>query len=351
MHNFRVLIYAAAVMVSCSIAPAHCYEYGAEETTRLVAEMIMDIGGTSAVQAQNGKVLRCVHRGTKTITIHHIGTMTSYLAEYGNCQENGRTRDGIYEIVLRGEEIVSSNSRRSKNGELFDAAMDGDGNRLKELILAKADVNYTETISKIEGVTIDEWTPLMSAVVSGNLENVKLLVSAGAWVNYLNSLAVNALWIAANNGRVDIVRYLADHGGYVDNRNKENVTPLMVAAMNGHVDVARFLISARAKLDYAHKDNDGDTALMFSLANRHSSIARLLVEAGADVNIRNRLGVTALHIAASEGDADMVQLLLAHKADAGARTANGLTALDIARAKGYEAIGVLLTNGVESAGK
>ncbi|CAG0946517.1 ankyrin repeat domain-containing protein [Geobacter sp.] len=333
----RLLFIGVAMLLQCA-AFAHGYEYGAEDTTRLMTEMITDIGGHDAVRANNGKILRCTHRGTKKITIVQKDGLTRFTAEYGNCQENGKTRDGVYEVVLRGDEIVSSTSRRSKNGHLFDAAMNDDAGKVRELIKAKADVNYTESTSRIEGVPIDEWTPLMSAAVSGNLDIVKQLVAAGAWVNYMNSLAVNAVWIAANNGKLDVVKYLVRHGAYIDNRNKEDVTPLMAAAMNGHLEVVRFLIDVKANLDLVHNDGNGDTALMFALANGHTAIARYLVEAGANVDIRNKFGVDALHIAAAEGNTDGMKILIEHNADLTARIASGMTALEIARAKGHTAV-------------
>lgn len=338
----RMLFSIGAVMLLQCPAVVCGYEYGPEDTTRLMTEMIADLGGHDAVPANSGKTLRCIHRGTKKITISQKDGSTRFTGEYGNCRENGKTRDGIYDIVLRGDEIVSSTSRRSQNGYLFDAAMNDDAGKVRELIKARADVNYTETTSRIEGVSIDEWTPLMSAAVSGNLDIARQLVAAGAWVNYMNSLAVNAVWIAANNGKPDVVKYLVKHGAYVNNRNMEDVTPLMAAAMNGHLDVVRFLIAAKANLDLVHNNGEGDTALMFALAGRHTDVARSLIDAGADINIRNKYGVTALIIAAAEGNEEIARKLVEKKANTAAKTTDGKTALDVARAKGLTGIVNLL---------
>ncbi|MBC8017601.1 MAG: ankyrin repeat domain-containing protein [Verrucomicrobia bacterium] len=331
------LFVAVALSSPCM---AHGYEYDQDTTMKLMMEMIVDLGGHDAVSKNSGKSMRCSYGGTRKVSIVHRKANTTYSGDYRNCREKGSIRDGLYKIVLEGDEIVSSSSRRSINGELFDAAMEGNSNRLKELIKAKADVNYTESIQKAEGGTIDEWTPLMSAVMSKNLVAVKLLVSAGAHLNYLNSMTVNALWIAANNGHLEIVKYLVARGAYVNNRNVEDVTPLMAAAMNGHLEVVRSLVAAKALLDLAHKE--GDTALMFALAGGQTGIARLLVEAGADLNVRNRFGITALHIAAAEQNLEGAKLLIARKANSSARTTNGKTALDVARDKGNAGIVKLL---------
>jgi len=341
MTSIRFMIPLFVVVAALwRLSPAFAYEYDAEETTRLMTEMIIDIGGHDAIGMNSGKTLRCANRGTKKITIIQKQGLTSYIGEYGNCQEKGNTRDGLYEIVLRGDEIVSSNSRRSKNGYLFDAAMEGNAGKLRELIKAKADVNYTESTSKIEAGNIDEWTPLMSAVVSGSLENVKQLVKAGAWVNYLNSAIVNAVWIAANKGQLEIVKYLVANGAYINNRNSEDVTPLMVAAMNGHLEIVKFLVASKADLDVVHKE--GDSALMFALAQKHTEIARFLIDSEADINIRNKFGVSALMIAVAEGNEEMTGKLLDKNADIGVKTDKGLTPMDIAIAKGYSRIAELI---------
>ncbi|HEY3307583.1 MAG TPA: ankyrin repeat domain-containing protein [Desulfuromonadaceae bacterium] len=337
------LLAAAAILLNGPIV-AHGYEYDQEATTKLMSQMIVDLGGHDAVGKNSGKTMGCAYSGTRKVTVVKRGETITYSADYRNCREKGSIRDGIYEVVISDDEIVSSTSRRSINGALFDAALAGDAGKTRKLIKAKADVNYTESIPRSEGGHLDEWTPLMSAVMKGSLDAVEQLVSAGAWVNYMNSAAVNALWLAANSGRLDIAKYLVKHGAYIDNRNNEDVTPLMVAAMNGHLDIVKFLIASKAKLNFAHKE--GDSALMFALAKGHTDIARLLIMAGADVNIQNRFGISALHIAVAEGNLEGTRLLIGHKADVQARTTSGKMALDVARARGEVEIVKLLEGAI-----
>ena len=340
LRSKRMLtIIMTAVALICPVL-SHAYEYDPDETAKLMVQLIADIGGHEAIAKNSGKTLQCSHGGTKKITILQSKGETRYTGEYANCNQSGEIRDGIFEIVLKGDEILKSSSRRSKNGDLFDAAMDGNIRRVRELLKAKADVNYTESIPKEGGGTIDEWTPLMSAVARGNLEMVQTLVKAGAWVNYMNSLAVNALWMAANNGHVNIVTYLLKQGANVNNSNYENVTPLMAAAMNGHFNMVQVLVKSKADLDRSHLE--GDTALMFAIGQGHGNIAKFLIDAGADVNIRSKSGVTALIIAAAEGNEEITTKLLDKNADTSAKTGNGKTALDVARAKGATSIIKLL---------
>ena len=338
MKSIIILLSTAVALNAPDIVRA--YEYDEQQTQKIIIDMIKDLGGHEAIHKNNGKVMRCIYGGTRKVTIFKQEPFTSYNGDYRNCREKDSIRDGLYEIVLNGDEIESSSSKRSINGELFDAAMEGNTIRVMELIKAKADVNYTESIRKADGGSIDEWSPLMSAVVSGKLDIVKALAKSGAWVNYMNSMAVNSLWIAANTGNLEIVRYLVGQGAYLNNSNFENVTPLMAAAMNGHLEVVRFLAASKAKLDLTH--TEGDTALMFALGQKHISIARFLINAGANVNIRNKSGLTALIIAVAEGNEEMVRKLLEKKADVTLKTNDGRTALDLARARGLTRIAELL---------
>ena len=71
-----------------------------------------------------------------------------------------------------------------------------------------------------------------------------------------------------------------------------------------------------------------------------------LIEAGADVNLRNSLGVTPLFMASRYGHAGVVELLLANKADVNVvRKTDGVTSLMVASQDGHtEVVDLLLAN-------
>ena len=333
----KLISFCCALFVICFSLQVFAVDLPAE------AQKMLDDLGTPEVQQRNsGKKMRCVYGGSKEITVSLLGGATIFSGDYNNCREAGSTRDGYYEVMVQNGEIVGQSSKRSVNGELFDAAKADDITKAKSLIRKKADVNYTESIATTEGGYIHGWSPLMSAAMTGNSAMVKLLLKSGAWVNYLNSRVVNALWLAAGNGNLDVVKMLVENRAYINNKNVEDITPLMNAAMNGHHNVVKYLIGSKADMNLVHKD--GDSALMFALAYGHSDAARVLVDAGANVNIQNKYGVTALIIAATEGNEDMVRLLLLKKADITARIDAGKTALDIASSKGNVKIIELLRN-------
>ncbi len=319
-----------------------CTRVYAVELPEEAQKMLADLGTPDVQQQNNGKLFTCVHGGTKRVTVSLLGNATIFTADYNNCRETDSTRDGHFEIMVQDGEKIGESTKRSINGELFDAVHDNKIEKARKLIKRKADVNYSESISSGDDITIHNWSPLMWAAFNGNSDMLKLLIKAGAWVNHLNSDVVNAVWLAASNGHLGAVKELAKHGAYINNRNIENVTPLMNAAMHGHYAVVKYLIDAKAAINLVHQDNDGDSALMFALAQKHTDIARLLIDSGADINIRNKFGITALMIAVTEGNEEMVRKLLDNKADVTAKTESGMTALDIAHGKGSARIAEMI---------
>jgi ankyrin repeat protein len=313
---------------------------GATELPTEAQKMLDDLGAPEIQQRNNGKTFRCVYGGTKTITVSPLEGATVFSGDFNNCREPGLTRDGYHEVIVKDGELVGESEKQSVNGELFDAAIAGDTDKVRRLIRKKADVNYSGQIKKTDGEAVSGWTPLMSSVMQGNLEMVQLLVKAGAWVNYMNSLAGTALWIASNNGNLDVVTYLIANRAYVNNSNSENITPLMAASMGGHAGVVRVLIDAKADINAVHKD--GDNALMFAIAHGQSEVARILIDNGATVNLQNKFGVTPLMIAVAEGNEGLVKMLLEKGADATRKDDGGRTASDIAMIKANTTIIELL---------
>jgi ankyrin repeat protein len=143
---------------------------------------------------------------------------------------------------------------------------------VRSLITAGADVEATKTIG----------TPLVMAAQNGNLEDVKLLMEAGANIHARTGLGVNAMAMAALLGHADVVAYLIDKGSDVDERFGNGSTALEAAAMTGQTEVVKTLIAKQANVNAA--DGNGMTPYSQALANNHPDIAELLKDAGATSN-------------------------------------------------------------------
>ncbi len=116
---------------------------------------------------------------------------------------------------------------------------------------------------------------LHKSCYSGNIGEVKVLLSHGAKVNSYDSNGNTPLHLAAYRGHLDVVKLLIANGALVDAQDPRYITPLHLAAGEGYPD-----------------------------------IVRVLLEAGADPNARDRDGSTPLHKAAFAGKADVVKVLL-----------------------------------------
>jgi ankyrin len=118
-------------------------------------------------------------------------------------------------------------------------------------------------------------------------------------------------------------------------------TPLMRCARTGSADAVKSLLMRKA--DVSAKDNEqGQTALMWSIAQKHPTVTQTLIQAGADIRARSKGGFTPLLFAARVGDVESAKLLLAAGANVNETAPNGMTPLLLASASGQENLGIFL---------
>jgi ankyrin repeat protein len=150
-----------------------------------------------------------------------------------------------------------------------DAALEGDLDKVKELIGQGADPNDVDQ---------DGRTALMYASFNGHTEIVRLLLDEGAEVGIRDALGRTALLYASTGPFAETVKLLLDHHAdpnIVD--NDEHFSPLMHAAAEGQLDVVKLLLESGA--EPALKDIDGETAALFARNNGHTEVAGLIQSA------------------------------------------------------------------------
>ena len=191
------------------------------------------------------------------------------------------------------------------------------------LIEAGADVN-------IASYTGDKLTPLLllSSLTEPNMEILKMLIIAGASVDYSskivlelkdkiidsmkknkssktdlilfkklvkNNLLIGQMIDSCGTGDLKIVKELIK-AGVNPNGKKNSWTPLHYAARNNHVEIVKVLIKAKvdlnAKATYGNDEEgfSGITPLYDTITKKNWEVAKLLIEAGADVNIARETG-------------------------------------------------------------
>jgi ankyrin repeat protein len=191
------------------------------------------------------------------------------------------------------------------------------------------------------------YTPLLAAILRGDLDLVRALLAYGAnpntslqqgtrharqgklWTLDLRWVGATPLLLAAKLGLADIMRELAASGADLGT-HLDGVTPLMAAAgmltrgfgragtdrWGREMDSAEMELALRQDPDQRPVMNSGIDAI------------QVAVELGAEINAVNRDGDTALHLAAFHGFQSVVEFLVSQGASLDIENARGETPLE-----------------------
>lgn len=158
---------------------------------------------------------------------------------------------------------------------------------------------------------------LIAAAWANDLEQVSMLIAAGADVNAKDATAQSAYLIATSEGYLPLLELTLQHGADVTSLDSWNGTGLIRASERGHAGVAGRLI--QANIDVDHVNNLGWVALHEALvfaqdarAEAYIDTVRVLVAGGADVSIpTQRDSQSPTELATSGGLAPQAQLIQA----------------------------------------
>jgi ankyrin repeat protein len=209
-------------------------------------------------------------------------------------------------------------------------------------------------------------TPLLMACTGGVLEDVRLLLDAGADVKLEGKeceeadddeelVQASPLTAAARKGHADVVGlWLAQEGVDANQGTTDDGrTALWSACYEGHKEVVELLLACDGVDVNKAKTANGATPLFMACEEGHTEVVGLLLACdGIDVNkAKTTDGATPLFIACQEGRNEVVGLLLACDGiDVNkAKTTDGVTPLFMACQNGHtEVVGLLLAcDGVE----
>lgn len=244
------------------------------------------------------------------------------------------------------------------------------------------------------------YTPLVYAVLSGNINNVKLLLDKGA--ELYSTKTLNLLHICLNKYNSDVFKLLLEKEKNIDCISI-NGTPLNIAIAKGNTEAANLLIEHGADINlygneyplfdafvyerydivktFLAKNIDcnilwqGDISplifavkyynlatvkkvidlgcdinkltkkkyspLHLAIYNKTEDkykIINYLIEKGADINLQSEEGISPIHIACGMGDVEAVKILLAKGADPKKPSKLQLDAIELARDRGYQEI-------------
>jgi ankyrin repeat protein len=145
---------------------------------------------------------------------------------------------------------------------------------------------------------------------------------------------------AAYNGSLSEVRSSLKDGAGINTLDENGETALMYSVSGGHDDISRFLLDKGAAVDAL--SSSGETALFYAALKERPSAARLLLERGAKINAKNANGDTPLMIATSHGSLETAKILLDKGADLNAHGGGGSTALMLTISYGQAGMARLL---------
>ena len=176
-------------------------------------------------------------------------------------------------------------------------------------------------------------TSLMVSADKGFLDITKFLLERGAKVESINRWNETALMFASSKGFREIVSLLLKHGADIDARDISEKTALLRAAQNGHLLTVEMLLLIGANMHFNAFDlgGEGGTALIQAARNGHNDVLQKLLNDGAEINSTELMfHHSALMVAALNGHLKSVKLLLNAGADPMLKDTSQRTALLLA---------------------
>ena len=179
-------------------------------------------------------------------------------------------------------------------------------NRVVEYLLAqRANPNLESGLSQ---------TPLIFAILSGNVAGAKLLIKAGAKVNVKDREGVSLLHKALEQNSLEVVKLLVGHGAGLYEEDSFGFTALYRAMATfslsksevvERLDYTRYLIE-EARYNIQHKDRQGRTVLHYAANLGLKDTVDYLLSKGLDPNVPDTQGQTVFDYISDSDEKDKV---------------------------------------------
>lgn len=266
-----------------------------------------------AVQSGSGDVVRLLLDKGADITAASILDETPLIAATAHWS--------MFKILLERDPDITASNRRGTTALHRAAQCDN-----TQVVVAVLDMG-----ANIDARDNDGKTAIIFAASRGSEELFRVLLERGADVGIEGPNRRTALTYAMDEGHAIIVKLLLEKLHELGDERwheTDGSRALHWAANFGNRTIVKRLLEYGISVD--ELNNINETALFRAAGpawREHEAMSELLVDMGADVNIRNDIGMSPLHRAAQYAQTPVVRLLLDRGADVLARDNNGNTAL------------------------
>ena len=225
---------------------------------------------------------------------------------------------------------------------------------LNYLLLLQADSgNLDQVVVLIEAgastnaANWDGTTALMYASQKGYYKVARELIARGAKLNATTNQRFSALHYACIVNHDSIAEMLILNGANVHPVNNNGVSPLHYSCAYGYPFLSHILISYGAQVDST--DKFGNTPLLTAVYSGSMFTSQVLLEAGANANKPDNNGITPLMVAAQFNDTTLIRLLLDYGANVDTKCNEGNTALAFAiNSRAIDASLILIERGLKT---
>lgn len=214
---------------------------------------------------------------------------------------------------------------------------DEHGNMALHIAIKQEDINVVRRILSKPDLIVDLAniagdTPLMFAILQGNLPILNELLAHGAQINLLNRDGMSPLMIAIRIENIPMINRLLQIPHINVNLQANNRSPAAIhyAIYSQKPEILQLLLSAQVNppLDTSLKDDEGRTPLHRAIYSPFATqIIPMLLQAGANINEKDDQGFTPLMHTAIMYESDPLILLLNAGAAINERDNNNHTAL------------------------